>query len=203
MDLESKIVNKNEIDKIIKTLENKHVVAFPTETVFGLGVMFNSVEALNELMQSKNRDASKAITLMVSDISKIEQYAYVTERDLKIIKAFMPGRITIILKKRDSVSKQMTLNKDTIGIRIPDDAFVLSLLEKVGPMLVTSANMSGGVNTTTTQEVLRQLDGKIPLIVDGNSGSSVPSTVVDLSKEEIEILRQGDISLEMIKEVLK
>lgn len=201
--MESKIVNKNEIDKIIKTLENKHVVAFPTETVFGLGVMFNSVEALNELMQSKNRDASKAITLMVSDISKIEQYAYVTERDLKIIKAFMPGRITIILKKRDSVSKQMTLNKDTIGIRIPDDAFVLSLLEKVGPMLVTSANMSGGVNTTTTQEVLRQLDGKIPLIVDGNSGSSVPSTVVDLSKEEIEILRQGDISLEMIKEVLK
>lgn len=201
--LNTKVVSKQEMNEIIETLKSNQVVAFPTETVFGLGAMFNSLEALDQLVKSKHRDASKAITLMVSDVLEIENYAYVTSRDWKIIHSFMPGKITLILNKKENVSKQMTSNKETIGIRIPDDEFVLSLLKKTGPLLVTSANMSGSINTTSVEEVLNQLEGKIPLIVEGKSGSHKASTVVDLSKDKIKILREGDISLAMIEEVLK
>lgn len=201
--METVIVKPEEIKVICDALKNKEVVAFPTETVFGLGVIFNSQEALERLMTSKNRESHKAITLMLNDVSEVEKYAYVTNRDLKIMKKFMPGKITVVLNKKESVSDEMTLGKSTIGIRIPDSEFVLSLIKETGPLLVTSANISKGANTTTTQEVLAQLDGRISMIVDGHSQSRQASTVVDLSKEDVEILRQGEITLEMMMEVLK
>ena len=97
----------------------------------------------------------------------------------------------------------MTNGKSTIGIRIPDSEFVLSLLKKVGPMLVTSANLSQHSNTTSTQEVLNQLDGRIDLVVDGKTSDNIASTVVDVSQDEIKILRAGKITKEQIEEAIK
>ena len=97
----------------------------------------------------------------------------------------------------------MTNGKETIGIRIPDNDYVLALLRNVGPMLVTSANLSNHPNTTSTKEVLDQLDGRIDLIVDGKTTDSIASTVVDVSGDEIKILREGKITKEDIEEVLK
>ncbi len=140
---------------------------------------------------------------MLPNIEMIDSFAYVTPRDLKIIHAFMPGRITVILNKRKEIDDKMTFGKKTIGIRIPNDDFVLKLLENVGPMFVTSANISGNKDTTTTSEVLKQLAGKIPVIVDGKSGDNKPSTVVDLTGTNIQIVREGEISYSMIEEVVK
>ena len=154
----TKIVKQQDIEQICEVIQNGGIVAFPTETVYGLGIRFNDQEALEHLMEAKNRDYSKAITLMVAHPQDILQYAYVSDKAQKIIKQFMPGMITLIFKKKESVDDMMTNGKTTIGIRIPDSEFVLSLLKKVGPMLVTSANLSHHQNTTSTKEVLQQLD---------------------------------------------
>lgn len=199
----TQIVAQNEFDKIVKLIQEDKVVAFPTETVFGLGVRYGSIQALNALMEAKNRDYSKAITLMVPYKEDIEKYAIINDKAKKLIDAFMPGIITIVFQKKQSVDKAMTNGKETIGIRIPDHDFVLSLLKEVGPMLVTSANLSQHSNTTSTQDVLDQLDGRIDLIVEGKTDDSIASTVVDVSQEDIKILREGKISEEQIREVLE
>ena len=199
----TKIVKQDELNVIVKAVHEGKLVAFPTETVYGLGIEFNNLQALENLMEAKNRDYSKAITLMVSKKEDIEKYAYVNDNAKKIINAFMPGMITLVFNKKESVNDLMTHGKKTIGIRIPDSSFVLELLEKAGPMLVTSANLSNHPNTTTTKEVLEQLDGRIDLVVDGNTSSSLASSVVDVTEEEIKILREGIITLKDIEEVLK
>ena len=199
----TKIVQQNELEKIVDAVKEGKLVAFPTETVYGVGIEFNNLDALERLMEAKNRDYSKAITLMVSKKEEIEKYAYVSDDTRKIINAFMPGMITLVFNKKECVNDLMTHGKKTIGIRIPDSQFVLELLEKAGPMLVTSANLSNHPNTTTTKEVLEQLDGRIDMVVDGVANSTTASTVVDVTGDEIKILREGIITLKDIEEVLK
>ncbi|MCI9050269.1 MAG: threonylcarbamoyl-AMP synthase [Coprobacillus sp.] len=199
----TKVVKSSKMNEIISTIKNGKVVAFPTETVYGLGVKFGSVEALDLLMEAKNRDYSKAITLMVANKQEIENYAYVSHDAKKIISRFMPGMLTLVFKKKENVDSKMTNGKETIGIRIPDNDFVLSLLKEAGPMLVTSANLSNHPNTTSTKEVLEQLDGRIDLIVDGETNDSIASTVIDVSGKDIKILREGKITQKQIEEVIK
>lgn len=199
----TKVVLENQMNEICDVIQKGGIVAFPTETVYGVGIHFNDEEALERLMEAKNRDYSKAITLMVADKADISQYAYISPQAQKMINQFMPGMITLIFKKKESVRDSMTNGKSTIGIRIPDSEFVLSLLKKVGPMLVTSANLSQHSNTTSTQEVLNQLDGRIDLVVDGRTSDNIASTVVDVSQDEIKILRAGKITKEQIEEAIK
>ena len=187
------LVEKDALDTVAKLVAANEVVAFPTETVFGLGVKFGSHQALQALYQVKHRDRGKAISMMISKPEAIEQYAYVNEE----------GMITIILKKKPFIDDFFTASLDTIGIRIPDDPFVLSLLEKTGPMLVTSANISGNESLVDDQAVMKVFSGKIPIIVKGESISKKASTIVDVSKGKVEILRLGDITKEEIMEVLK
>lgn len=199
----TKVVLENQMNEICDVIQKGGIVAFPTETVYGVGIHFDDEEALERLMEAKNRDYSKAITLMVADKKDISQYAYISSQAQKMIDQFMPGMITLIFKKKESVRDSMTNGKSTIGIRIPDSEFVLSLLKKVGPMLVTSANLSQHPNTTSTQEVLNQLDGRIDLVVDGKTSDNIASTVVDVSQDEIKILRDGKITKEQIEEAIK
>ena len=199
----TKVVLENQMNEICDVIQKGGIVAFPTETVYGVGIHFNDEEALERLMEAKNRDYSKAITLMVADKADISQYAYISPQAQKMIDQFMPGMITLIFKKKESVHDSMTNGKSTIGIRIPDSEFVLSLLKKIGPMLVTSANLSQHSNTTSTQEVLNQLDGRIDLVVDGKTSDNIASTVVDVSQDEIKILRAGKITKEQIEEAIK
>lgn len=199
----TKVVLENQMNEICDVIQKGGIVAFPTETVYGVGIHFDDEEALERLMEAKNRDYSKAITLMVADKADISQYAYISPQAQKMIDQFMPGMITLIFNKKESVRDTMTNGKSTIGIRIPDSEFVLSLLKKVGPMLVTSANLSQHSNTTSTQEVLNQLDGRIDLVVDGKTSDNIASTVVDVSQDEIKILRAGKITKEQIEEAIK
>ena len=195
------LVEKNDMKEVAELLRRGEVVAFPTETVFGLGVKFGDLAYLDKIYELKKRDHSKAVTLMVADKNDIEKYAYVSTDARKVIDAFMPGMMTLILKKKENVDDRYTAGLETIGIRIPDDPFALQLLKEVGPMLVTSANISGTPALLTTAEVYQQFNGKLPLIVKGNCVSQVASTVVKIDGQ-VNILRQGLITKEEIEEVL-
>lgn len=196
------LVEKENIEEVVELLQQGEVVAFPTETVFGLGVKYGRLEDLEKIYQLKNRDHSKAVTLMVAQREDIEKYAYISEQAKKIIDAFMPGMITLILKKKDTVDNRYTAGLETIGIRIPDDPFVLELLNRVGPMLVTSANISGKPALLNEQEVFQEFNHKIHLIVKGKCVNNLASTVVQID-DEVKILRQGLITKEQIEEVLQ
>lgn len=198
----TKVIQPREKSVLIEALKQGEVVSFPTETVYGVAVKFNDRAALDKLMEAKNRDYSKAVTLMLSHREDIGKYAEIDERVEKVAEAFMPGKITLVLKRKDSVDPAMTNNLPTIGIRIPDSPFVLDLIDKAGPLLVTSANISGGCNTTNEQEVLAQLDGRIALVVAGETHNTTASTVVNMSDGQLKILREGEISLRDIEEVL-
>jgi len=200
--METVLVEKENINEVIDLLNHDEVVAFPTETVFGLGVKFSHLEALEKIYEIKHRSHSKAISLMIYDPKDIEKYAYVNENAQKLIDHFMPGMITLVLKKKSILSDDFTAGYDTIGIRIPDDPFVLKLLKEVGPMLVTSANISGQETLLNDQEVYKQFKGKIKIIVKGKCKNTLASTVIKVD-EDVTILRQGCIQEEEIREALK
>lgn len=197
------LVDKENTGEIVSCLQKENVVAFPTETVFGLGIVFNSTESLEKLYELKGREKSKAITLMVANKEEIPRYAMVSEKSQKVIDSWMPGKLTLILKKQSIIDDAFTANKPTIGIRIPDDPFVLRLLQEVGPMWVTSANVSGMGNISSDIEVYEQFKNTIPMIVRGKTNSKIASTVVDMQNDDMVILRQGNITIEMLKETIK
>ena len=195
---------KEDIEAVIELLKEGNVVAFPTDTVFGLGVIYENEEALKALKDSKGRPENKPIPTMVASLKQIEEIAEVDERARKLVEAFMPGAFTIILKKKKGLPEYLTNGFDTIGIRMPDDAFVLDVIKGCGkPLLVTSANLSGEDTGITDEQVLSQLDGRIDAIVLGEAKGKTASTIVDLSKEEPVILRSGPIAEERIMAALK
>ena len=199
----TRVFNKNELSEIISLLNSDEIVAFSTDTVFGIGVIYNSLAAVNNMKEVKGRDANKPFPLMVANVKQLEEVAYVTEREKKIAKNFMPGALTLVLKRKDSIPSEFVNGFDTIAVRIPDDSFDLKLLRKTGPMFVTSANLSGQPAATTVEEVLEQLDGKIAGVVRGKAKLGVASTIIDCTGEELKCLREGTLTLNEIMEVIE
>lgn len=194
----TKLFCKKEFNEVISLLSNEEVVAFPTDTVFGIGVIYNSEKAVNKMKQAKQRDERKPFPLMVANVDQLEQVAEISDRERIILEAFTPGALTLVLKRKDTIRKELVNGFDTIAIRIPDDAYVLRLLRKVGPMFVTSANLADHPAANTHEEVMAQLDGRIAAVVRGKSFSHVASTIVDCSGPELKCLREGEIPFEDI-----
>ena len=195
--------HKEDIQAVVKQLKQKKVIAFPTDTVYGLGVIYDE-EALAALKYSKGRPENKPIPTMVGSLAQMEEIAVLNEEAKKLAAAFMPGAFTMILKKKDSVADFVTNGMETIGIRMPQDDFVLELLRQVGsPMLVTSADLSGEATGLVDVQVLSQLDGRIDGIVLGEAGGKVASTIVDMTSGKLKILREGPISKAMLEAALK
>ena len=196
------LLDKRSLNKILSLLNQEEIVAFPTDTVFGIGVIYNSANAVNKMKIAKGRDASKPFPLMVADVEQMEEVAYLSDRERKIAEKYMPGALTLVLNKKDTVDDSFVNGFKTIAIRIPDDRFALRLLKKAGPMFVTSANMSGEPAANTHEEVLGQLDGRIAAVVKGEAKSHVASTIIDCTGKELKCLREGTISYKEIRELV-
>lgn len=196
----TKRINEEELDCLIQAVENNEVVAFPTDTVFGIACRADQEEAIAKMKWVKGRDEKKPFPLMVSDLKQISEIAEITPVANSVIHHFMPGALTIVLKKKTCIPDSVTNGQPTIAIRMPDDETVLSILRKTGPLLVTSANLSGQPAGHTTEEVLLQLDGRISCILEGISGQQTASTIVDCTENTLKILREGPVTLEMLME---
>ena len=200
----TKDLTLKDLSAVAEEVKTGKVVAFPTDTVYGVGVRYDDEAAIEAMKRSKGRPESKPFPMMVCDEVQMASVAWIDEDILRLVRRLTPGALTLVLKKKDNVPDYVTNGKDTIAIRIPDHRFVLDLLEKVGvPMLVTSANLSDYPSCRTYHEVMEQLDGHIDAIVDGQCGSGVASTIVDVTCRPFKILREGAISLEEIMEGIK
>ncbi len=198
----TEVVKSTQLREIVAALKSGKIVAFATDTVFGIGVIYNDYSAVKKMKAAKGRDEKKPFPLMVADASQMHEVAFLTPREEKIIKAFTPGPLTLVLRKKEVISDEFTNGFATIAIRIPDDDFVLTLLREVGPMYVTSANISGEKSANTTEEVLQQLNGRIDMIVEGQAKSHKASTIIDCTGQQIKLLRQGEITIEDINSVI-
>ena len=198
--METQRLTKKDSAQIVEILNRGGVVAFPTDTVYGLAVRYDLKEAILKMKEAKQRPETKPFPMMVSSKAQIERVAVTDARSQKLIDQWMPGALTLVFKKRPEVDELVTNGFPTIGIRMPDDEFVLEIINRVGvPLLVPSANLSGQPSCTTSEEVLKQLDGRIDAVVLGESGASTASTVCDTTGDELKILRQGPIKLEDLK----
>ena len=193
---------KMDKNKIINSLISGGILAFPTDTVFGLGCIMDR-KAIEKIYEVKGRSFDKPLPMMCSNLKMIEEVAYVSEKAKKIIDAFVPGPLTLIFKKKENVKDYITQGKKTIGIRVPDDAFILDLIDSLGmPLMVTSANNSGEPSLAKWKDVYGIMKGKIDGIVCEDARGEVSSTIIDVS-DDIKILREGPISLAQIMEVTK
>lgn len=194
---------KEEILLAKEALLKGEVVAFPTETVMGLGVAFNNYEAYNLLNKIKERPEDKPYTLMLKDKSEMSKYAIIDEGTQRVIDKFIPGSLTILVPlKKGSVPSYVTHGSDVIGMRVPTNIEALELLEAVNlPLLVPSANKSGSKPAVNSKEVKEIFKNEVENIISGEAKGEVPSTIVSLLNGEVKVVRQGPISEEEIKKV--
>ena len=183
--------------KALEELNNHQVIAFPTETVFGLGVFYDDEEAYNLLNKIKRRREDKPYTMMLSKVEDIFKYADINHRYLPLIKKYMPGPLTILVRSKDNVPAYVTHNTRVLGIRIPANAEALALLEYVKkPLLVPSANRADEKPALTDSEVKSIFQDEIKVVIPGTTCQGQPSTIIDLTGDEIKLIRKGPISLE-------
>ena len=197
-----KFILPNRIKMAAELLKKGEIVAFPTETVYGLGVIYDLETAFQKLVNVKQRRPDKPFTLMCSTVDQIDKYAEVNETAKKIIAAFLPGELTIILKTRPDVPKWIDLGTGHIGIRVPDDDLVCEMIRLTGkPLLVPSANRADQKPLTKDDEVIKEFENDIAGVVLGNSKGATPSTVIAVY-DKIEMLREGNLRLdEIMKEI--
>jgi L-threonylcarbamoyladenylate synthase len=187
----------------LELLNSGEVVAFPTDTVYGIGVRVDLESAIEKLYQIKVRSLDKPIPVMVAALEQLEWVAgLIPDTARRLAGWFWPGPLTMVLPKRRDLPENLT-HLPGVGVRIPDHPFTLELLKNCGPLAVTSANLSGQPEAINADTVMAQLNGRLPLIVDGgDSRGGIASTVVDLTGAKPCILREGPISAGMIKQAL-
>ena len=194
--MKTEIIPASEIQAALKILQNGGIVAFPTDTVYGLGALAFNNNAIESIYKAKNRPIEKAIPILIGDLSDFEKVADdIPNMALRFASRFWPGPLTCIVPKKQALPLAVSATT-TVAVRIPDHVDARALLRAAGPMAVTSANISGGQNPSTAQEVYDQLNGRIPLILDGGTTQGgIPSTLVDCTGELPMILREGPITL--------
>jgi L-threonylcarbamoyladenylate synthase len=201
--MKTEIIPASEIQTALEILQSGGIVAFPTDTVYGLGALAFDNTAIESIYTAKNRPIEKAIPILIGDLSDLEKVVDATpSMALRFASRFWPGPLTCIVPKKQTLPLAVSATA-TVAVRIPDHVDARALLRAAGPMAVTSANISGGHNPSTAQEVYEQLNGRIPLILDGGkTPGGVPSTLVDCTGKIPLILREGPISLDELMATL-
>jgi L-threonylcarbamoyladenylate synthase len=193
---------EEETEELAEILNHDGVISVPTDTVFGVCARMDSEAAQEHLRDVKHRPLTKAFPIMCSDEAQIKTVAEVTPLGEKMIRAFMPGPVTLILKKKAEVPAYVNGNMETLAVRMATSEPVKKLIEAVGcPLFMTSANQSGQPVCTSLDEIEHacpDLDG----MMEGEPHFGEASTIIDCTKEEPVILRQGPVTMEQIQRVL-
>ena len=205
IDMETRIFSKKDIEEAARVLKAGGLVAFPTETVYGLGGNGLSRDAARKIYAAKGRPSDNPLILHVSKIEEVNPLVEsIPEKAKLLMESFWPGPLTVILKKSEIVPRESTGGLDTVALRCPDNALSLALIEKAGfPIAGPSANLSGSPSPTEASHVYHDLAGRIEGILDdGAVGIGVESTILDMSGDVPTLLRPGAITLEDLTEVL-
>lgn len=204
MGVKTKILEVNELSQAAELLARGQVVAFPTETVYGLGANALNVAAVAKIFAAKGRPQDNPLIVHCGDQNQVRQYVQAIPKDAqRLMDRFWPGPLTLVLRKTNLIPPEVTGELDTVGVRIPDHPLALELLNSIDfPLAAPSANLSGRPSPTRAEHVLIDLEGKIPAILDGGeTGWGLESTVLDCTVQPFRLLRPGGVTLEQLQTI--
>ncbi|MGC8874619.1 MAG: L-threonylcarbamoyladenylate synthase [Chloroflexia bacterium] len=193
------------LEEALAWLHRSEVVAFPTDTVYGLGASIADEVALERLFAAKGRPEERGMPLLLADAEYVERFCReIPPAARTLMRHFWPGGLTLVLWRSEAVPVRLTGGQPTVAVRVPDHPVPRALARALGGAVPgTSANRSGEPAPATAREVLEQLGGRIPFILDGGRcRSERPSTVLDLTQDPPKILRSGPVSRAALEEVL-
>ena len=203
----SKGLNDNCIQAAMSAAEDiaaGNLIVYPTDTVYGIGADIYNEVAVKNLYLAKRRPFDMALSVAVADRKMMESVAILNETADKLIKAFLPGPLTIIIKKNPEVPDIVTAGSQKVGIRIPEHPIALEIARRSGPIVATSANIHFQPDAIDIGMATAALGNSVSTYIDaGHSPSGKPSTIIWIKDKEYEIIRQGPITEDMIKEVLQ
>ena len=185
------------IRQVCDCLQRGGVIAYPTDTTYGLGCDIFSRQGVRTIYQIKQRDARKPFSFICADLSDAARYAHVSNVAFKIMKRHLPGPYTFVLEATRIVPDSLVTRQKTVGIRIPDDPIALAIVRESGhPLVTTSANLAGEEPMHDPVDIDRRFGRQLDLVVDGGVRLGDPSTIISLLDDRIEVLRagSGDIS---------
>jgi len=194
--MESKKFLEKDIKKIINNFKNKKTGIFPTDTVYGIGGRANSSAVIKKVYKLKKRAKSKPLLILVSSISMAKRYVKINKKQELLLKKYWPGQVTVILADKGVLSIELSSGTNKIGIRLPNNKFLLKTIRGLGaPLIATSANISGQGSVLDVKDIKIKAD----FIVDGGElPKSKESTVIDLTGDKMGVLRQGVIKIKKI-----
>lgn len=195
---------KDGIDEGARILKDGGLVVFPTETVYGLGANAYNENAVANIFKAKGRPQDNPLIVHISSLDQVKDIAVdVPDEFYKLAERFMPGPLTVILKKSDKIPYVVTAGGETVGVRMPDNAYTRQLIAKSFPLAAPSANRSKHISPTTAQHVYEDLNGEVDLILDdGACQVGIESTVLDLTVDVPTILRPGAVTADMLLDVV-
>lgn len=180
------------ISAAISILENDGLIVYPTDTIYGLGCSLHSKKALERLYRIKGMDKKTPLSFIASDLSTISEYALVENKNYRILNRYLPGPFTFILPANRLTNKYMLYSRNEVGIRIPQNSICAALTDYLGyPIVTTSVPLWGEEILNDGEKIALFFANEIDLVLDGGTIISEPSTIVDLTKESPEIVRQG------------
>ena len=205
MELKTRHLTPEEIGEAVQILREGMVVAFPTETVYGLGANALDPEAVKSIFRAKGRPQDNPLIIHFANAQQVEEFVQeVPPQALLLMERFWPGPLTLVLKKTEQVPDIVTAGLDTVAVRVPDHPVALELLRLTGfPLAAPSANRSGRPSPTRAEHVLADLGGLIPAVLDGGeTGWGLESTVLDCTVTPFRLLRPGGVTLEELRDLV-
>jgi len=180
------------VKRVVECLKQGGVIAYPTDTIYGLGCDIFNKKGVKKIYQIKQRDPRKPFSFICADLSDVSNYAQVSNFAFKIMKRYLPGPYTFVLEATRVVPDVLTTRQKTVGIRIPANAIALAIVQELGhPIVTTSANVSGEDSHCDPAEIEHQIGKHLDLVIDGGVLLGEQSTVISLIDDQIEVLRQG------------
>jgi len=180
------------VRRVADILRQGGVIAYPTDTIYGIGCDIFNRKGVKKIYQIKQRDPRKPFSFICADLSEVANYSQVSNFAFKIMKRYLPGPYTFVLEASRVVPDLLTTKQKTVGIRIPDNPIALEIVRELGhPLVTTSANTSGEETFQDPKEIEVKLGKMLDLVVDGGILPGEPSTVISLVNDQIEVLRQG------------
>jgi len=180
------------IRRVADVLKQGGVIAYPTDTIYGIGCDIFNRKGVKKIYQIKQRDPRKPFSFICSDLSEVANYAQVSNFAFKIMKRYLPGPYTFVLEASRVVPELLTTRQKTVGIRIPQNPIALGIVQELGhPLVTTSANTSGEQVHQDPRDIDLVLGKMLDLVIDGGLLTGEPSTVISLVDDRAEVLRQG------------
>ena len=193
------IMDEEILSHAVNAIQEGKLIVYPTDTLYGLGASIFKQDAIKSIFQIKSRPFSLPLPIAVSNLKMLSECVEISSLAQQLAHHFLPGKLTLVCKKKPVITDLITSGGNTVAVRIPQDEIALHLINKIGPIIATSANIHGQKTPNSISEIRKLFKPEdIEVYVDGGPRNEAPSTIVDVTSQQPRILREGSISKERI-----